>query len=185
MPIPPRKPLRPHVLPSAPKPPGGNSGIAPAAPAPAAYDAASPKPAPARRPFAKRRVVARSGDRSDRLLNVFMIRLGIGVFVLLLGGFGGRSLFSSSSPNQRYFDQLAELSRLDGEHKSEELVRRLKALPISGVTDPKLQEIHQVLMDLFAMPDGELSDEAKARGLALLTRMHQLRQELNAKYGGK
>ena len=181
MPIPPRKPLRPHVLPSASKP-AGKSGIAPGVSAPATAPAI---PAPMRRPMAKRRIVARSSSGGDPIINVFLIRIGIAVVVLLLGGFGGRSLFSSSSPNQRYFDQLADLSRVESNSKNDQLLRQLKALPISGVTDPKLQEVHQVLLELFSTPDGELSDNAKAHALSLLLRLHQLREELNAKYAGK
>ena len=181
MPIPPRKPLRPHVLPSSSRP-AGKSGIASAASAPAAAPA---KPAPARRPMAKRRVAARSSSGGDPLINVFVIRVGIAVVVLLLGGFGGRSLFSSSSPNQRYFDQLADMSRVESNANNDRLLRQLKALPISGVTDPKLQEVHQVLLELFSMPEGELSTDAKTHALSLLMRLHQLREELNAKYAGK
>ena len=189
MPIPPRKPLRPHMLPSSIKPAAAKSGIAPAATAPAATSpGAPPKPAPARRPFAKRHVVARSGSGGEPILNVFMIRLGIAVLVLLLGGFGGRSMFSGSSGNQRYFDALADVSSYIEDHPNatqDQILLRIKALPISGVSDPKLQEVHQVLLYLNSHVPDLGSEEMKAQELSQILRFHQLRDELNAKYGGK
>ena len=180
MAIPPRRPLR-QTGGTPPKPPAARSGLAPAA-----VPAAS-RPAPARKPAARRRIVARSsGGGGDRILNTFMIRLIVAVLILLLGGFGSRGLLSSSSPNQRYFDALVEVwNRDDGGADSAQRLRRINALPISGVTDPKLQEVHQILVDLNSLPPPPISDEAGTRILNEINPLDQLQKELNSKYAGR
>lgn len=184
MPVPPRKPLRP----AGPSKPGApprklSMTLQPNATRPDPAAATESAAAPKRRPAARRRSVTRSSG-SDGALERLMIRIGIGVVVLLLGGFGGRGLFSSSSPNQRYFNEFADLTH-ELKHgvalNPEQVRKRVAALPISGVTDPKLKEVHEVMLNLLSVPD-DLNLENLQRVKTLGDRYDQLVDELNAKY---
>jgi hypothetical protein len=154
----------------------------------------TPGATPTRRPLqrsasggrtAPRRRVAAKSSAEDDILHRFLIKAGIAVVVLALGGFGTHSAFSSSSPNQRYFDEFAKLSRTVGDGiamNHEQLARKVNALPIGGVTDPKLQEVHQVLLSLLAFNADTANTESVERLKSQARRFDQLVDELNSKY---
>ena len=181
MPIPgPRRP-RPTLKPAAARPP---SPSIPGTRAPATPGERPPLRRPTGGRTAPRRRVAARPSAEDDILHRFLIKAGIAVVVLVLGGFGTRSAFSSSSPDQRYFVEFARLSRAveDDSVSREELLRRANALPISGVTDAKLQEVHRTLLSLLTFQVDRGDPTAVERLKALARRFDQLVDELNSKY---
>lgn len=105
--------------------------------------------------------------------------------ILVIGGIV-RLATAKPAGDERYFRAAADLSR-----KAERqiafspgnLKRQVEALPIGGVTDPKLREYHNCLMEIFTLADKNLSEEeAERRFKTAETRLDQLTDELNRKY---
>jgi hypothetical protein len=118
---------------------------------------------------------AAGSDGLDRL----MIRVGIFGAVLVFGVIA-RMATAKPAGDQKYFDSLVNLTHsLDkGIVMSRESIRRqVSEMPIGGVSDPKLKEIHQVLLQLLSLSP---NDESKLDELG--NRFDRLVDELNRKY---
>ena len=126
----------------------------------------------------RRRYAPKPSGGSDGMERI-MIRIGVVLFVGLIG-FIARSATAHPAGDQKYFNAVVDLTRtLDkGIVVSRESIRRqISELPIDGVSDPKLKEMHQVLLQLLSVSPG---DDAKAEALG--NRFDQLVDELNRKY---
>jgi hypothetical protein len=69
--------------------------------------------------------------------------------------------------------------------------KKLEALPISGVTDPKIKEFHATLIEIVTLAEkaekngGSLSEADNARASALLIKSEMQGTELDNRYAGK
>jgi hypothetical protein len=87
------------------------------------------------------------------------VRIGVIAAVLIIGGIV--AAVRDSSPNQRYFNKLVEMdqkmeSQISGGGATS-FRSRVEALPISGVTDPDLLELHQILKQIGNPPESALN----------------------------
>jgi hypothetical protein len=107
-------------------------------------------------------------------------RVGVIVVVVVLIGVAKATVLKPG-PDQQYFNKLAQLDRATSEKSFENpaaLRAKVQALPIEGVTDPKLREYHDGFLELIDAV--EKHDEAKV--LAIGTKMEALIPDLNKRY---
>jgi len=170
------------------KPPGVRaSGIRPAAVSVPGDVSEAPEPAeaPPTRTAIRRKPpgVRRSSGSGDG--GLMKIGGGVLVVIILIGlKFAFRS--ATASPNQKYFNSAADFTeKLErGSVSSREAIKsQINALPISSVTDPKLKELHQLMLTLASFPENTADDDPKV--IATIMRFDRLVDELNAKYGRK
>ena len=98
----------------------------------------------------------------------------------LLAGISSVLTAAQPAGDQKYFDSLVVLTHsLDrGIVMSRESIRRqVSEMPIGGVSDPKLKEIHQVLLQLLSLSP---NDESKLDELG--NRFDRLVDELTHKH---
>src|SRR5690242_9122698 len=78
-------------------------------------------------------------------------RVGVTLAVVVLIGIGKFTVLKPS-PNQDYFNKMAALDKQVGDNKITDpsvLRGKVNALPIQGVTDPKLQEYHATILQFL------------------------------------
>ena len=158
------------------------------APAPDAADAA-PQTDAGRRGTLRRRArpVRRSSDDGTSGLNPLFIRVGIVLAIVVIGVIA-RAASGKSSGDLRYWNAAADFShRVDRatQMTPAQMRSEIKALPIAGVTDPKLREFHQCMVDTVeSLARLENNDAELPTFLKLADRMDKLTDELNIKYTG-
>lgn len=181
-PVPPRRPVPGKSVPAK------TSGLRPRVPArtpvqaaaPEADDASTAAPArPAAKP--KRRIVARSSSGSDGFDRI-LFRLGAGVAIAVIGLVVRYATKPANTPDRQYFERMIVLEKAwerRGDNLTRtEISRQVSALPIGGVSDPKLREYHQALLSLMALPE----EGSEAQAMVLLARLEVLTKEINKKY---
>lgn len=166
-----------------PQPSQPEQTAAPAASVPARTSA---PPSPARRTLFKRRArPAKSESGSD--LSPLFIRVGVVLVLVLLGGIG-KAMSGKSSGDSTYWRAATSFDRKleRGSVKDLPSMRaQFAALPISGVSDPKLREYHNLtleIMDDYMKLDG--SEAAFERVGKKTDRLDRLIDDLNLKYAG-
>lgn len=158
-------------------------------PSPQASAAAvSSAEAPAPRAMAVKRRPRPIRRSTDDGTNPIFIRLGIASVVLIVGGLA--SVFSGkSSGDERYWNAATAYDSRVGHGSLKglaEMRKQFAALPISGVSDPKLREFHSMMleiMDDFLKSDGSEADIARIEKKG--ERLDRLIEELNRKYAGR
>lgn len=139
------------------------------------------RPRPRRRPV--RRPANRGGSGSG--VPPFLIRIGIIVVLLLIGGVV-KLATAKPAGDVRYFNALADLT--ENIHRNPfanvgTIRQKINNLPVRDVTDPMLREMHSLLvqfMDLLEQADGTPDLEARLRNLG--QRIDNQIDRLNAKY---
>ncbi len=170
----PNRPVRPSAKPAA-TPAAAPAPSPPGAPAAGSSNPRTPAPAPRKRPRVVRASSSGTGDAG-----YYFIRIGIFLFLALVGA-GVRSATRAPAGDQAYFDQVATFTRsMDKQifQSRDSFKRQIEALPISGVTDPKLRELHQLLLELLNMPENVTGQQLEYR----IKRFDQLVDELNTRY---
>ena len=171
--------FRKPVFPPRNKPAGYESETEVEADAEPSNDApAAGQPKNARPAFRRRRPISRGGAFDDGTQRI-LIRVGVAAAIAIIGVIVGIAR-SKPAGDQRYFDALVAMDRsLDrGIGSVGTLRQKVNALPIDGVTDPKLREIHQVMLEI--VDAAEKDDLVRIQSVSL--RYDRLVQELNAKY---
>jgi hypothetical protein len=135
----------------------------------------------------KPRPVRRSSSGGGLDVPPIFIRLGI-VGVIVVIGAVANVASGKSSGDRAYWRAATEFDkRLDKNPAggAQELRRQINALPISGVTDPKLKEFHNLMLEILDLAArAETDTNAIGQLLSKQARFEKLVDELNLKYAG-
>ncbi|MCW8129852.1 MAG: hypothetical protein KIS92_05805 [Planctomycetota bacterium] len=121
-------------------------------------------------------------------MNPLLIRVGVVVLIVVLGGIGS-ALSGKSSGDLTYWKAATAYDRKVGRGVLKDLPNmraQFAQLPISGVSDPKLREFHGLMlevMDDYLKSDGSDADRARIEKKA--NRLDALITDLNRKYAGR
>lgn len=181
------------AMPAVPPPPRPSARtVAPAArpvqpaslqPEPATPAAGGPGGTAVRR---RPRPVRRSSSGGGMDIPPIFIRLGIIGVIVVIGAIANVAS-GKSSGDRAYWRAATEFDkRLDKNPAgAQELRRQVSALPISGVTDPKLKEFHNLMLEILDLASrAETDTNAIGQLLSKQARFEKLVDELNLKYAG-
>ncbi|MBI3831468.1 MAG: hypothetical protein HY291_18255 [Planctomycetes bacterium] len=133
------------------------------------------------------RPVRRNSDGGGIDVPPIFIRIGVVCVIAVIAAVFNVST-SHPSGDMAYWNAATDLDkRLErGQVKgTQEIRRQVNALPISGVSDPKLHEFHSLNLEILDLVDrSETDTTAQTKLLGKTVQLDKLIDELNLKYAG-